>query len=249
MPKTAAVLVIGDEILSGRTQDTNSNTIARFLAAMGIDLKEVRVVGDVEAEIVAALNALRGRYDFVFTTGGIGPTHDDITADSVAKALGLGIGYHPEAYAMLEARYPPGEFTEARKRMARTPHGASLVVNAVSAAPGFHIGNVYVLAGVPKVMAAMLETIAHDLPRGRAMISVTVEADMPEGKIAAGLAGLQKDHPEVAIGSYPYYREGAANPFGAQLVIRGRDAEAVERVVAALERMLKELGAAPQRVN
>jgi molybdenum cofactor synthesis domain-containing protein len=249
MPKTAAVLVIGDEILSGRTQDTNSNTIARFLAAMGIDLKEVRVVGDVEAEIVDALNALRGRYDFVFTTGGIGPTHDDITADSVAKALGLGIGYHPEAYAMLEARYPPGEFTEARKRMARTPHGASLVVNAVSAAPGFHIGNVYVLAGVPKVMAAMLESVAHELPRGQAMTSVTVEADMPEGKIAAGLAGLQKDHPEVAIGSYPYYREGAAHPFGAQLVIRGRDPEAVERVVAALERMLKELGAAPQRVN
>ena len=249
MPKTAAILAIGDEILSGRTQDTNSNTIARFLASMGIDLKEVRVLGDVEAEIVPALNALRDRYDFVFTTGGIGPTHDDITADAVAKAFGLDIGYHPEAYAMLEARYPPGEFTEARKRMARTPHGASLVVNTVSAAPGFHIGNVYVLAGVPKVMAAMLETIALELPRGQAMTSVTVEADMPEGKIAAGLASLQKDHPEVAIGSYPFYREGAANPFGAQLVIRGRDAEAVERVVVALERMLKELGAAPRRVN
>ncbi|HUE64009.1 MAG TPA: molybdopterin-binding protein [Rhizomicrobium sp.] len=249
MPKTAAILAIGDEILSGRTQDTNSNTIARFLASMGIDLKEVRVVGDVEAEIVPALNALRDRYDFVFTTGGIGPTHDDITADAVAKAFGLDIGYHPEAYAMLEARYPPGEFTDARKRMARTPHGASLVVNTVSAAPGFHIGNVYVLAGVPKVMAAMLETIALELPRGQAMTSVTVEADMPEGKIAAGLASLQKDHPEIAIGSYPFYREGAANPFGAQLVIRGRDAEAVERVVVALERMLKELGAAPRRVN
>lgn len=249
MPKTAAVLVIGDEILSGRTQDTNSNTIARFLTAMGIDLKEVRVVGDVEAEIVVALNSLRERYDFVFTTGGIGPTHDDITADAVAKAFGLEIGYHPQAYALLEARYPPGEFTEARKRMARTPLGASLVVNAVSAAPGFHIGNVYVLAGVPKVMAAMLETVALELPRGQAMTSVTVEADMPEGKIAAGLAALQKDHPEVAIGSYPFYREGAANPFGAQLVIRGRDADAVARVVGALERMLGELGAATQRVN
>ena len=249
MPKTAAVLVIGDEILSGRTQDTNSNTIARFLTAMGIDLKEVRVVGDVEAEIVVALNSLRERYDFVFTTGGIGPTHDDITADAVAKAFGLEIGYHPQAYALLEARYPPGEFTEARKRMARTPLGASLVINAVSAAPGFHIGNVYVLAGVPKVMAAMLETVALELPRGQAMTSVTVEADMPEGKIAAGLSALQKDHPEVAIGSYPFYREGAANPFGAQLVIRGRDADAVARVVAALERMLGELGAATQRVN
>ena len=173
MPKSAAILVIGDEILSGRTQDTNSNTIARFLAGMGIDLKEVRVVGDVESDIVAGLNALRSRYDFVFTTGGIGPTHDDITADAVAKAFELDIGYHPEAYAMLEARYPPGEFTEARKRMARTPQGASLVLNSVSAAPGFHIGNVYVLAGVPKVMAAMLETVARELPRGQSMTSVT----------------------------------------------------------------------------
>ena len=123
---TAAVLVIGDEILSGRTQDTNSNHIARVLAALGIDLKEVRVVGDVQAEIVAALNALRGVYDFVFTTGGIGPTHDDITADAVAAAFGVGIGYHPEVYALLEARYPPGEFNDMRKRMARIPHGAAL---------------------------------------------------------------------------------------------------------------------------
>ena len=138
----AAVLVIGDEILSGRTQDTNTNTIARFLGALGIDLKEVRVVGDVEAEIVAALNALRAAYDFVFTTGGIGPTHDDITADAVAAAFGVDIGYHPEAYALLEARYPPGEFNDMRKRMARIPHGAALVANPGSGAPGFHIGNV-----------------------------------------------------------------------------------------------------------
>lgn len=137
MPKTAAVLVIGDEILSGRTQDTNTNTIARFLAGLGVDLKEVRVVGDVEAEIVTALRSLRDRYDFVFTTGGIGPTHDDITADAVAKAFGVGIGYHPDAYALLEARYPPGEFNEMRKRMARIPHGASLVANSVSGARDF----------------------------------------------------------------------------------------------------------------
>src|SRR5438874_8546172 len=142
----AAILVIGDEILSGRTQDTNTNTIARFLAGLGIDLKEVRVVGDVEAEIVDALNALRTKYGFVFTTGGIGPTHDDITADAVAAAFEVGIGYHSEAYALLEARYPPGEFNDMRKRMARIPHGAALVANPVSGAPGFHIGNVYVLA-------------------------------------------------------------------------------------------------------
>src|ERR1700759_4610749 len=159
MPKTAAMLVIGDEILSGRTQDTNSNYVARQLTAIGIDLREVRVVGDVEDEIVAALNALRARYDFIFTTGGIGPTHDDITADAVAKAFHVGIGYHPEAFALLEARYPPGEFNEMRKRMARIPHGAALVANSVSGAPGFHIGNVYVMAGVPMVMRAMLEAI------------------------------------------------------------------------------------------
>jgi molybdenum cofactor synthesis domain-containing protein len=249
MPKTAAVLVIGDEILSGRTQDTNTNTIARFLTALGIDLKEVRVVGDVEGEIVAGLNALRGRYDFVFTTGGIGPTHDDITADAVARAFDVGIGYHPDAYALLEARYPPGEFNEMRKRMARIPHGASLVANPVSGAPGFHIGNVYVMAGVPMVMHAMLEQIAPQLPRDVAVTSITVEAQAPEGTIAPGLAQLQKSHAHVAIGSYPFYREGTPHPFGAQLVIRGRDAEAVERAAVALEEMLRALGAAPQRVN
>src|SRR5580704_4562824 len=176
MPKTAAVLVIGDEILSGRTQDTNTNAIARFLTALGIDLKEVRVVGDVEAQIVAALNALRATYDFVFTTGGIGPTHDDITADAVARAFDVTIGYHPEAYALLEARYPPGEFNDMRKRMARIPHGAALIKNTVSTAPGFHIGNVYVMAGVPMVMRAMLEAIEPGLPRGVVVTSVTVSA-------------------------------------------------------------------------
>src|ERR1700744_5824570 len=163
---TAAMLVIGDEILSGRTQDTNTNYIARFLAALGIDLREVRVVGDVEEEIVAALNALRGRYDLVFTTGGIGPTHDDITADAVAKAFGVGIGYHPDAYALLEARYPKGEFNDARKRMARIPDGGSLIKNSASVAPGFQIENVFVMAGVPMVMRAMMEEVVPRLPRG-----------------------------------------------------------------------------------
>ncbi len=248
-PSTAAVLVIGDEILSGRTQDTNTNHIARFLGALGIDLREVRVVGDVEGEIVAALNALRAGYDFVFTTGGIGPTHDDITADAVAAAFGVGIGYHPDAYALLEARYPPGEFNDMRKRMARIPHGASLVANPVSAAPGFHIGNVYVLAGVPMVMRAMLEQIAPELPHGTTVKSVTVEANIAEGVIAPGLAQLQKDHRDVSIGSYPFYREGTAQPFGAQLVLRSRDGDALEQTARALEDILRKLGAAPQRIN
>src|SRR6201996_6567342 len=149
MTVTAAILVIGDEILSGRTQDTNTNYIARFLGALGIDLREARVVPDGEDEIVAALKALRQRYTYVFPTGGIGPTHDDITADAVAKAFGVGIDYHPQVMAMLEKRYKPGEFNDMRKRMARIPLTAELVQNKVSGAPGFHIGNVFVMAGVP----------------------------------------------------------------------------------------------------
>jgi molybdenum cofactor synthesis domain-containing protein len=245
MPDTAAVLIIGDEILSGRTQDGNSHYIARFLAALGIDLKEIRVVPDVEAEIVAGLNGLRSRFDFVFTTGGIGPTHDDITADAVAKAFGVGIGYHPEAYALLEARYPPGQFNDMRKRMARIPHGAALIKNTVSTAPGFHIGNVYVMAGVPMVMRAMLETIEPTLPHGAVVVSVTVSAEIPEGTIAPGLAELQKSNPDVAIGSYPFYSDKGP---GAQLVTRGRDAEAVEQVARAIEALVKQFGVEPVRV-
>jgi molybdenum cofactor synthesis domain-containing protein len=244
-PKTAAVLVIGDEILSGRTQDANSNTIARFLMGFGIDLKEIRVVSDDEAEIVAGLNALRSRYDMVFTSGGIGPTHDDITADAVAKAFGVGIGYHPQAYALLEARYAPGDFNEMRKRMARIPDGASLIKNTVSVAPGFHIGNVYVMAGVPMVMRAMLEAIAPELPRGQTVTAITVSAQMPEGAIAADLAAIQKANPAVSIGSYPFYSE--AGP-GTQLVTRGRDGDAVERAAQAIEEALRAQGVMPRRV-
>lgn len=242
---TAAILVIGDEILSGRTQDTNTNTIARRLAGLGIDLKEARVVADVEDEIVAALNALRARYDFVFTTGGIGPTHDDITADAIAKTFGVGIGYHPEAYALLEARYGTENFNIARKRMARVPQGAALVKNAVSAAPGFRIGNVFVMAGVPMVMRAMMEEIAKTLPRGVPVASVTVSVRAPEGDIAAGLEAVQKAYPGVAIGSYPFHDAQGA---GAQLVARGRDSQQVEQAARSIEAMLKPLGVAFQRL-
>jgi molybdenum cofactor synthesis domain-containing protein len=244
---TAAVLVIGDEILSGRTQDTNINYIARFLGARGIDLKEARMVADVEGEIIAALNHLRARYDLVFTTGGIGPTHDDITADAVAAAFGVGIDYHPEAYALLEARYPPGEFNEMRKRMARVPDGAVLVKNSVSTAPGFHVGNVFVLAGVPAIARAMLEALAPLLPTGATVHAVTIGAQIGEGVVATGLAAIQKAHPDTAIGSYPSFR--ADGGFAVQLVARGRDADAVEAAAQAIEVHLRELGAAPQRID
>jgi molybdenum cofactor synthesis domain-containing protein len=243
---TAAILVIGDEILSGRTQDTNTNYIAKQLGALGIDLKEARVVGDVEDEIVAALNALRARYTYVFTTGGIGPTHDDITADAVAKAFGVGIDYHPEALAMLGARYKPGEFNEMRKRMARIPLGAELVRNTASVAPGIHIGNVYVMAGVPMIMRAMMEDIAPHLERGAVVHAATVQARIGEGRIAEGLMKIQNDFPELALGSYPYYRDDG---FGVQLVARGRDEAKVEAAAEAIEAMLRAEGAEPERVK
>ena len=242
---TAAVLIIGDEILSGRTPDTNTNTIARFLGALGIDLKEVRVVGDVEDEIVAGLNALRPRYTYVFTTGGIGPTHDDITADAIAKAFGVGIDYHPEALAMLATRIKAEDLNVMRKRMARIPFGASLVKNSVSAAPGFQIENVFVMAGVPKIMQAMLEDIAPRLARGRVVRAITISAPIGEGSIAVALAKLQDDHGDVAIGSYPTYREGGG--YGVQLVARGRDEGEVEKVAQAIEEIVRNTGAKPER--
>jgi molybdenum cofactor synthesis domain-containing protein len=244
---TAAVLVIGDEILSGRTQDTNTNYIAKFLGSFGIDLKEARVVPDVEDEIVAALNALRARYTYVFTTGGIGPTHDDITADAVAKAFGVGIDYHPEALAMLAARYAnPADFNDMRKRMARIPLTAELVKNTASTAPGFRMENVFVMAGVPMIMRAMLEDIEPRLQRGALVHAQTVQARIGEGRIAAGLQTIQKSFPDLAIGSYPYYREDG---FGVQLVARGRDADQVEAAAQAIESLIRGEGAEPQRIS
>src|SRR5258708_21863231 len=202
-PVTAAVLVIGDEILSGRTQDTNTAYIAKFLGALGIDLCEARVVPDVQDEIVVALNALRGRYSYVFTTGGIGPTPDDITFDAVAVAFGVGIDYHPEAIAMMAARYKPGEFNEARRRMARIPLTAELVRNSVSTAPGVHIGNVFVMAGIPMVMRAMLDAIEPLLKRGAVVHAATVHAKVPEGRFAHGLEKVHGPHQDLAIGRHP----------------------------------------------
>ncbi|HEX3666429.1 MAG TPA: molybdopterin-binding protein [Rhizomicrobium sp.] len=241
---TAAVLLIGDEILSGRTQDTNLAYIAKFLAAYGIDVCEARTVRDVSEEIGAALNALRGRYTYVFTTGGIGPTHDDITTDAVGRALGAPVGYHPEALALLEPRYKPGEFNEMRRRMARIPAGAALIRNSVSTAPGFQIENVFVLAGVPMIMRAMLEDVGPRLARGRVVISKTISAETGEGRIAGSLAQIQREHPGVAIGSYPAFSETGPR---VQLVVRGRAGEAVERATVAIEAALQSLGVLSSR--
>jgi len=235
---TAAVLVIGDEILSGRTKDKNIGFIADYLTAIGIDLKEVRVISDDEAAIVEAVNTLRARYTYVFTTGGIGPTHDDITAECVAKAFGVAIDHHPEAVAILKERMAKigGELNEARLRMARIPHGAALVKNKVSGAPGFWIENVIVMAGVPSIMQAMLDAVAPKLRTGVRMLSETVRADCREGDVGTELGEVAKAHPEVMIGSYPFHDE-VRGP-NTNIVVRGRDPERLAAAKAAVEDML-----------
>jgi molybdenum cofactor synthesis domain-containing protein len=235
---TAALLVIGDEILSGRTKDKNIGYIAEYLTSLGIDLKEVRVVGDEEGEIVGAVNALRPRYDYVFTTGGIGPTHDDITAESVARAFGVPIDYDPRAVKILTERLAQtgSEMNEARMRMTRIPAGADLVLNKVSAAPGFWLGNVIVLAGVPSIMQAMLDGIAPKLATGVKMLSETVRADAREGDIGTQLGEIAKAHPEVSIGSYPFF-DDQRGP-NTNVVVRARDPAKLAAAKSEVETML-----------
>jgi molybdenum cofactor synthesis domain-containing protein len=239
---TAALMVIGDEILSGRTKDKNIGTIADTCTAVGIDLKEVRVVPDEEAEIVAALNALRSKFDYVFTTGGIGPTHDDITADCVAKAFGVPLDVHPEAVAILKERLAKtgGELNEARLRMARIPRGAALVANKISGAPGFWIGNVITMAGIPSVMQAMLDEVLPKLKTGAKLLSETVRADAKEGDVGTDLGAIAKAHPETIIGSYPFVDERGPNT---NIVVRARDADKLAVAMAAVKRMLAEVKA------
>ena len=237
---TAALLVIGDEILSGRTKDKNIGYIAEYLTAMGIDLKEVRVVPDDEGEIIAAINTLRAKFTYLLTTGGIGPTHDDITADCVAKALGVEISHDPRAVAMLRERYVnPEDLNEARLRMARIPHGSTLIANSISKAPGFMCSNVIVMAGVPAIMQVMLDEIAPSLAKGRVMASLSVDAGgLPEGAYAAALGAIQKGHEGVIIGSYPHF-DGVK--FANQIVLRSRDEALLQKVGGEVEAMIVSL--------
>lgn len=236
---TAAVLIIGDEILSGRTQDTNLRDIAKYLGVLGVDLAEARTVPDVHEEIVVALNALRERYDYVITTGGIGPTHDDITADAVAAAFGVELIEHPEIIAMMAARWS-GELNAARRRMARVPVGGELVRNPVQGPPGFTIGNVFVLAGVPTIMRGMLEDVGWRLRSGVVTVSRTLRVEgSGEGVIAAPLEAVAKAHPEMSLGSYPFFGEGG---FGSNLVLRSRDPEELARAVVELVQALAAAG-------
>lgn len=235
---TAAVLVIGDEILSGRTKDSNSGFIADTLTDMGIDLEEVRVVADRKQAIIEAVRALSEKYTYVFTTGGIGPTHDDITADAVAEAFNVSLDIDPRARAILEARYENTdmELNAARLRMARIPAGADLIENRISGAPGFKIGNVHVMAGVPAVMQAMMDAIVETLPASAAIQSETVEAGRGEGDIAAILEKLQSEYRSVRIGSYPYH-DGTR--FTTRIVLRSRDGQALREARTALDAALE----------
>ncbi|MFP7569174.1 competence/damage-inducible protein A [Marivita sp. S2033] len=230
---TAAMLVIGDEILSGRTRDANMHYLAQELTKVGIDLREVRVVSDDRDAIVGALNALRASYDSVVTSGGIGPTHDDITADCVAAAFGVPIDVREDARSLLQAHYDSRgmEFNDARKRMARIPDGATLIENPVSIAPGFAIENVYVMAGVPSVFQAMVATVVPTLSGGAPLLSQTLRIDRGEGEIAGPLAVIAQAFPDLSIGSYPFQLNGA---YGSNVVIRGSDGARVDAAMAQL---------------
>jgi molybdenum cofactor synthesis domain-containing protein len=243
---TAGALAIGDELLSGRTKDKNIGHLAEMLTAAGIDLQEVRIVPDDQARIVEGLNALRSRYDHVFTSGGIGPTHDDITADAVASAFGVPCGHDDDALEMLGAHYAERglEFTEARRRMARMPRGSTHIANPVSCAPGFTIGNVHVMAGVPSVFQAMLDNVLPTLRSGAKVLSDKVSCPYGEGDIGDPLSAIAKAHPDVNIGSYPRF---SGHGFSTEIVIRGRNAAAINAAKIEVETMLADLG--PDRIT
>ena len=244
----AAVLLIGDELLSGRTQDVNLRTIAKFLAPLGVEVAEARVVPDAPEQIIAAVNALRGAYDYVFTTGGIGPTHDDKTADSVAAAFGVGIGVREDARAILEAHYKgASNLNDSRLRMARIPDGADLIANPVSRAPGFRLGNVFVLAGVPSIMRGMLEDVGHRIEGGIMVRALTVRGKgVREGDIAQALAALEAQAPNVSFGSYPWF---APDGYGLHLVARSADEAALAKAGEDLMALIRARGSEPELLD
>ncbi|MBV8939419.1 MAG: competence/damage-inducible protein A [Alphaproteobacteria bacterium] len=232
---TACIIIIGNEILSGRTEDVNLHWLAQALGEMGIRLRESRVILDDEAAIVETVNACRKRFDYIFTTGGIGPTHDDITSASIAKAFGVELARHPDAEAALRAHYGTERLNAPRLKMADIPRGAELIANPVSAAPGYYLENVFVMAGVPVIMRAMFNDIRHLLKGGPPLLSRTLSAHVTEGMIAEALAQIQHSHREVEIGSYPFIKDGR---LGVSLVVRGTDGAALEKAAEEIEGLL-----------
>ncbi|MDA8051985.1 MAG: molybdopterin-binding protein [Rhodospirillales bacterium] len=250
-PPTASVLIIGNEVLSGRTQDVNVKFLATRLGEIGIPLREVRIIPDIAHVIITTVNEVRARFTYLFTTGGIGPTHDDITSECVAAAFGVPWEPHPEAWALLEPRYPPGGFNAARQRMATMPRGARLIANPVSIAPGFEIGNVFVMAGVPEVMRAMFESLVPRLQHGPRVVSLTVHVTgIPEGTLAEGLGAIQARFPGLDLGSYPFYRrrgnrDAPERENGVAVVAKGTDAAAATAAIAEVSELLRRLGGNP----
>jgi len=239
---TAGALIIGNEVLSGRTEDANLNWMARRLTDLGIRLREARVIPDIEEMIVGAVNEMRSAYDYVLTTGGIGPTHDDITAACIAKAFGVKIHRHPEAVKLLEAYIPADRLNEARLKMADVPVGGELIENPVSRAPGFRMDNVFVMAGVPSIMRAMFDSFAPLLIGGPKVLSQAVATYLPEGTVAEGLGEIQARHPEADIGSYPFYRD---NKYGCSLITRTADAEELAACAEEIRALIRVLGGKP----
>src|SRR3954454_18881988 len=240
---TACLLVIGNEVLSGRTRDANIQFLATGLGDLGIPLREVRIIPDVRETIIDTVNEVRRKFDYVFTTGGIGPTHDDITSECVAEAFGVPLILHPEAKRLLESHYPPGGLNEARLRMAHVPEGAVLLPNPISRAPGFRIENVYVLPGVPQIMQAIFSELKHRLRGGAKLLSRSVSCALSEGALANQLGALQDRYGDLEIGSYPYFRR---SDFGVTLVLRGIDRERLTRAVEELKALIRSLGGDPQ---
>jgi molybdenum cofactor synthesis domain-containing protein len=241
---TACVLIIGNEILSGRIKDANLSYIATGLASVGVQLREARVIPDVTETIVDTVNEMRARYDYLFTTGGIGPTHDDITAECVARAFGVPLIVHPASRRLLESHYKPGELNEARLRMAMVPEGAVLLENPISQAPGFRIGNVHVLPGVPLIMRAIFDAVKPGLAGGDKVHSRTISCSLSEGTIADDLTRLQARYSDLDIGSYPYFRRGGS---GTSLVFRGTKPERIDAAVAELEAIIRGFGDVPRQ--
>jgi molybdenum cofactor synthesis domain-containing protein len=242
-PPTACVLVIGNEVLSGRTRDANLPFLAARLAGLGVRLMEARVIPDDPAAIIAVLNEVRARYSYVFTTGGIGPTHDDVTAEAVARAFGVALRRHPLAEALLRQHYRPEDLNAARLRMADIPEGAALIDNPVSKAPGFRLGNVFVMAGVPRIMQAMFDAVAPTLAGGPPLKARTLWAYVHEGDLAEDLRAIQARHPATEIGSYPFVRGGR---LGTSIVVRGSEAKAVDAAAEAVRALMRARGGEPR---
>ena len=233
---TAGIIIIGNEVLSGRTKDINTSTLAKWLNSLGIDVKEVRVIPDIESKIIETVNSLRKQFNYIFTTGGIGPTHDDITAESISKAFNLEYGFHKEAYSILEKYYKPGEFNDGRKKMAKMPTIAKLILNPTSGAPGFYVQNVFCLPGVPSILQSMIGGLKNILIGGDPILNLTVSLRTVESEIAKSITEIQNNNTDVEIGSYPFFKAGK---LGVSIVLRSSNKDKLDACNSELIKFIK----------